>query len=427
MSPRCDHQLIFSSFLRDLSCRMPAVCGTPLTFTSFPLYPTSRLQQATHANHSNLTRTAPPQFSRCRSFAIQRSQNTSRQATISPAASQLMLPQESSQIQSPKVDKNAVNSTSATPIVTPLFSQSPTPFVPLFTSNRVFRSDNSERSASDNLIRPSVSGAQLIPMFSRKRMQSHVRQPVTNKNSGNTATLTRGDALQGTTSVSTQPRVHNTVYSQKPSSSVSNLSSSQILEREKVDSAFERNNARHGQILPEKRGSQTHESNTMGRGVTKETIESIGDIPLSTLCQGPKSPMTIFSESSFSRRDIPSERSPSSSTQVSKCLPQTRPGLIIIRQAPIRDIPLASSAGNVAHVQVGDTASLSIEQRDENHLLLNGTPTNRLPRSLACPMEHVRGANIPEPFSTLIQSRPDLARKRQVHCFIRICLVFKPP
>ena len=421
MSPRCDHQQIFSSFLRDLSCRMPAVCGTPLAFTSSPLYPTSRLQQATHSNHSNLTRSAPPQFSRCRPFAIQRSQDTIRQEASFSSASQLILSQASTQTQSPKVDNNTVNQGNTTPIASPLFSQSSTPFVPHFTSNRVFRAHDPERTASGNI--GSSSGAQIIPVFSRKREQSHVRQPEINKNRGQSLTLSRGVPSKATTSISAEPRVRNTVLSQKGSSSALTLNSSQTAEREKMQAAFERNNARLGSTLPEKRTCQTQESNTMGRGINGETTQIIRGTPLLTLSQGQKSPTTVFSELSFSRHDIPSPRSPSSSTQVSKCLPQQRPGLIITRQAPISDNPSALLAGNA---QVGGIARLNTEQRgqqDENHSLLNGTSTNRLPMSLASPTDHVRLANIPnqlfEPFSTLIQSRPDLARKRQVHCYKR--------
>lgn len=82
-------------------------------------------------------------------------------------------------------------------------------------------------------------------------------------------------------------------------------------------------------------------------------------------------------------------------------------------------------------MQVRGTASLNIERRairDENYLLLNGTPANRLQMSLAGPTEHVREVNIPdqlfEPYPTLIQSSGDLARKRQVQYTYLSC--FKP-
>ena len=397
---------------------MPAVCGTTLTFTSSPLYPTNRLQQATHANHGNLTRTAPPQFSHCRPFAVQRTQETTRQATISPAASQMTLPEKSFQRQSPRVNNTAVNEPSTKTIATPLFSQSLTPFVPRFTSNRVFRSADSERTVSGSLVRPFVTSAQTIPMFSRKRVQSHFRQPITNKNSGNTVNLTRAVTPEAATSVSREPRVRNTEHS------------SQISEREKIESAFEKNSARHIHTLPEKRSCQRQEGITMRPVVNRETLKSIGEVPLLISSQERKSPTAVFSEwSSFqTRHDITSARSPSSSTQVSKCLPQTRPGLIITRQTPISDNPSASSVDNATSVQVG-VATLNIEQRerDQNRLLLNGNPTNRLDMSLASPSEHARRANIPdqfEPFCSWNQSRPGLARKREVHCCIRTCPVF---
>lgn len=427
MSPRCDHQLIFSSFLRDLSCRMPAVCGTTLTFTSSPLYPTNRLQQATHAYNGNLTRTAPPQFSHCRPFCTQRTQKTTRQATISPAASQMKLPEESFQRQSPRVINNAANQPSTKTIATPLFSQSPTPFVPRFTSNRVFRSADSERTVSGSLVRPFVTSAQTIPIFSRKRVQSHFRQPITNKHSGHTVNLTRAATPEAATSLSIEPRVRNTVHSQKALSSVS-LSipnSSQISEREKMESVFERNI----HTLPEKRSCQSQEGNTIRPRTNIELLQSIGEVPL--LISSRKSPTEVFSESSFqSRHGTTSARSPSSSTQVSKCLPQTRPGLIITRQAPINDNPSASSVDNASSKQVGGTATLNIEQRGErnqNHLLVNDNSTNRLVMSLASPTKHARRPNIPdqfEPFCSWNQSRPDLARKREVHCYIHTCPVF---
>ena len=397
---------------------MPAVCGTTLTFTSSPLYPTNRLQQATHTNHLNLTRTAPPQFSHCRPFAVQRTEETTRQATISPAASQMTLPEKSFQRQSPRVNNSAVNEPSTKTIDSPLFSQSLTPFVPRFTSNRVFRSADSERTVSSSLVRPFVTSAQTIPMFSRKQVQSHFRQPITNKNSGHTVNLTRAVTPEGATSVSIELRVRNTEHS------------SQISEREKIESAFERNSARHIHTLPEKRSCQRQEGITIRPGINRETLQSIGEVPLLISSQGRKSPTAVFSESSFqSRHDITSARSPSSSTQVSKCLPQTRPGLIITRQAPISDNPSASSVDNATSVQVGGIATLNIEQceRDQNRLLLNGNPTNRLDMSLASPREHARRANIPdqfEPFCSWNQLRPGLARKREVHCYIRACPVF---
>lgn len=366
---------------------------------------------ATHANHSNLTRTAPPQFSHCRPFATQPSQETTRQAT-----SQLILSQTSSQTQSPRVDNDAVNQSRTT---SPLFSQSSTPFVPRFTSNRVIRSDNSERTVSGNISSPRVSDVRIIPMFSRKRVQSQVRQPLTTKNSAQTEPLTREVATKATRSVSKEPRIRNTVHAQGATCPVLTLNSSQIVEREKMETAFEMTNLRLGLTLPENRSCQTQESNTMGRRINKGTIQNMGESPLLTFSEGQRSLSTVFSESSFSRHDIPSTWSPGSSTQVSKCLPQTRPGLIVTRQAPTIDNPSASlPAGNVNYVQVGDNASLNIEQRgqrEENH---SSTPTNRPPMSLACSTANIRGANNPEQlfehFSTLIQSRPDLARKRQV-------------
>ena len=73
ISARCDYQLIFSSFLRDLLSRMPAVCGKPLSLTSSPVYPTNRLQHASLTKHNNLTRTAPS-MKHCIPFTVQHGQ-----------------------------------------------------------------------------------------------------------------------------------------------------------------------------------------------------------------------------------------------------------------------------------------------------------------------------------------------------------------
>lgn len=421
---------------------MPAVCGTPLTLTSSPLYPTSRLQHATHANHSNLTRTAPPQFSHCRPFTIQpqRTQEATRQAGTSPSASQLISSQVSSQMQSLKECNNAVNQALTTPIPSAFTSYSSTPFVPRFTSTRVMRSEDSERTAPTSLVRPPSSGVRIIPMFSRTRVQSHVKQPTGNKNMGHTTALTRGATPRATTTASRAPLVRTTVHAaQNALSSVSSLNSPQVVERARMENAFEENNMHLDHTLPKKRSCQTHQSNMNGRGVNGGRIQGIGETPSLTLSQertiesmSKNSPLTVFRESSFNEHDVPLARSPSISTQVSKCLPETRPGLVIT-QAPIGGHLATSFTSNTTQGLMGDTASVNMEQwsmRDENYSTLGGTPINRLPTSVAGPREHIQEGISPgqlfEPFSTSIQSSGVLARKRQVNyeCIVNYCACF---
>ena len=181
VSPRCDHQLIFNLFLRDLSTRMPAVCGTPLTFTASPLYPTSRLQHASRANHSNLTKRTPPQFNHCRPFTIQAHQtpedSPGQVVRASPSGTQLVSSQASSQIQSLTEFNNAVIQPRTIPTGTPFPCLSSTPFVPRFSSNRAVSNSScvlDRTPASGNTVHPST-GARIIPVFSRKRVQSHVK------------------------------------------------------------------------------------------------------------------------------------------------------------------------------------------------------------------------------------------------------------
>lgn len=419
MSPRCDHQLIFSSFLRDLSCRMPAVCGAPLALTSSPLYPTSRLQQATHANHSNLTRAAPPQFSHCRPFAIQAQHkpDSARSSPSTSSASQLISSQASSQIQPQREDNNAINQLGTTPTGTPFSHLSSTPFVPRFTgSKRAASSDDSDQTVSHNLGRPSTSGARIVPMFSRKRVQSHVKEPAGNNNSGHKTALTRVATPWATTkTVSRMPLVRHTVQTPSALSSASSLTSFQVEGRERMENAFERNNIHLGHTLPETRSCQTHESNVMGRGINGGAIQGIGENPSSNLNR-------VLPIESMDKDSpvIPSARSSSPhSTQVSKCLPQTRPGLVIT-QAPIRGhLSAASLTGNLQRPAVGH--SVNMEQRritDGHYSSLSDTPTNRHPMSVTGFREHIQEDTSPcqlyEPFSGLIQSSSDLARKRQV-------------
>ncbi|KAL9974439.1 hypothetical protein ACROYT_G011469 [Oculina patagonica] len=427
VSPRCDHQLIFSSFLRDLSCRMPAVCGTPLTLTSSPLYPTSRLQHATHANHSNLTRTAPPQFSHCRPFTIQpqRIQEATTQTGASPSASQVISSQASSLIQSLKGRNNAVNQALATPVCTALTDHSLTPFVPRFTSTRVMRSDDSERTAPTSLVSPSSSGARIIPMFSRKRVQSHVKEPAGNKNIRQTTALTRGAAPKATAAESRVPMVHTTVHAQNALSSVSSLNSPGAVERARMENPFEANNMSLDHTLPEQISCQIHQSNMMMNG--GRISQGIGEIPSLTLCQewtiesmSKNSSLTVFHQSSYNGHDVPLARSPSVSTQVSKCLPETRPGLVVT-PAPIGGHLATSFTSNTPRGPMGDTVSLNMEQRsmrDENYSTLGGTAINRLPTSVAGQVREGIGlGQLFQPFSTSIQSSGVLARKRQVNGF----------
>ncbi|KAJ7383154.1 hypothetical protein OS493_030306 [Desmophyllum pertusum] len=398
--------------------------GTP-ALTSSPLYPTSRLQQATHANHSNLTRAAPPQFSHCRPFAIQaqHKQDSARSSPSTSSASQLISSQASSQIQPQREDNNAINQLGTTPTGTPFSYLSSTPFVPRFTSSkRAASSDDSDQTVSHNLGRPSTSGARIVPMFSRKRVQSHVKEPAGNNNSGHKTALTRVATPWATTkTVSRMPLVRHTVQTPSALSSASSLTSFQVEGRERMENAFERNNIHLGHTLPETRSCQTHESNMMGRGINGVAIQGIGENPSSNLNR-----VSTIESMDKDSPVIPSARSSSPhSTQVSKCLPQTRPGLVIT-QAPIRGhLSAASLTGNLTQGSaVGYTARVNMEQRritDGNYSSLSDTPANRPPMSIAGPRGYLQEGNSPgqlyKPFSGLIQSSSNLARKRQVNGF----------
>ena len=394
---------------------MPAVCGAPLTLTSSPLYPTSRLQHATHANHSNLTRTAPPQFNHCRPFTIQAqriTQDSAEQAVTSPSESQLISSQAFFQTQS-RERSNAGNQPLTTPNASAFTSHSTTPFVPRFTSTRVTRFDDSERAAPSSLVRPSSSGARIIPMFARKRVQSHAKEPTENKNNGHTTAFTRRSAPTATTAVSRVPLVGTTIHAQNAPPSVFSLNLPQVVERERMENVFEQHNIHLEHALPERRICQTHQRNMDGRVTDGRTIHGKGESPSLTLRQGRTIELMSKNSLSYNGLDVPSASSPSTSTQVSKCLPQTRPGLVIT-QAPTVGHPAASvNTSSASQEQAGDTPHMEQgRMRGGNHLTVSGTP-----------MSDISPGQLFEPFSTSFQSSGVLARKRQVPCASLFVLV----
>ena len=393
VSPRCDHQLIFNSFLRDLSCRMPSVCGTTLTLTSSPLYPTNRLQQATHANYSNLTRTEPAQMNHCRPFTIQeqRTQDFARQANASAAESFISSQPASSQIEFQTGSDKTINQLKRTPLVsqvattpstnqsrttpsyTPISSclSSETRFVPCFTSNRVVKTVNSvaERSVSCNQ-NWSTSATRLIPTFSKKRVQPGGHKPTL------TATVS-------------QARVGNSLQTQNSTLLASLQPSSRIARRME--------NTSQGHALSQHRvhrGSPDYVTN--GEGINGTMEYGVGDHPSPTAVQ---------------RNAIVKAQSADSSTQVMKRLPQSRPGLVITQAVPTSGQRQREKNATPQEFEgIWDINSLL--ERDSSD-----TPTSTLSVSVCGPGEHtapLHPLQLHESFPAQFYSNVDRTRKRQV-------------
>lgn len=119
ISARCDYQLILSSFVRDLSSRMPIVCGKPLSLTSTPVYPTNRLQRASLTRHNNLTRTAAT-MNHCIPFPVHHGQEKVMHAN-SPLGSAVASP-VSSQSKSSRFQFEREVMNSSQKRVTPILS-----------------------------------------------------------------------------------------------------------------------------------------------------------------------------------------------------------------------------------------------------------------------------------------------------------------
>lgn len=419
MSPRCDHQLIFNTFLRDLSSRMPSVCGTALALTSSPVYPTSRLQQATHANHSNLTRTAP-QLNHCRPFTIQEqlgAQDSRRQADTPPLTTFMSSQTTTSHIQFETGNDNTdnqqrtipfVNQPRITPSNTPLFSylSSETPFVPRFTSNRIVNSVP-EQTVSCNSNCPSTSGTRIFPTFSKNRVQTQGKQPKEN-DSGQRTVFVGASTPASTSTVSSFRCLGNSMPTQSATFSASFHPSPRI--------ARLIENATHVHSLSQQSNSQNHVNNLMGRSINPTIQGSSSDISSSLNQESMIESMFTNSLAEINRNPTATAHSAYSSTQVSKCLPQRRPGLVITQTTPISGHVAAPLSSHITQGPREATVN-SQEQRgnrDVNYLWrhnLSDSPASRLPIPASGPRGHT---TLVQPFLTQFQSSADLTRKRQV-------------
>ena len=339
---------------------MPSVCGTPLALTSSPVYQTSSLQQATRANHSNLTRTAP-MMNHCKPFTFQepRVQNSPRLANVSPSAAIVSSQNKSSQLKSGTESEISVNQPrKAFPVChlrsTPLINQtmttpsintskptrsstlpfsflsSGTRYVPRFTSYRMTKSlnINSEQSVCWNANCP-ASGSQIVPTFSRKKSLADGKKT-------NERTFRSGNVLgMGTTpkeaAFASRVRVvNNSAQTQNATLAASSQPSLPRTPGSRMGSTCQS----HSLSRLQQRRCQNVVSSSIVRYINGTNQYCVGgDSSVS-------SPEWMTRNSSKSLRASESNATPAtqnanSSTQVSKCLPQSRPGLVVTRVAPI--------------------------------------------------------------------------------------------
>ena len=405
---------------------MPSVCGTPLPFTSSPLYPTNRLQQATHANHSNLTRTAP-QLNHCRPFAFQgpRVQDPTRHSDGFPTASFMSSQAESSQIQfQTGCDKNVnqpittptVNQARVTPSVnqlktTPLLDQprntpsNPPPYSCLsvgtrfvlsarFTSNRVVTSVSNS----------STSGTRIVPTFSKKRVQSRGNEP-TDTNSGQRTVLARGSTPNVRAAISRVRLVGNAAQTPNAPPSGSTQPSPRV--------ARWMENASLVHPLSQQTGRQNPANNYMEQAINRTMYGDVRGISSSlsqeSMIESPftNSPAVVHMHASSPELAV------STSTQVSKCLPQKRPGLVITQAAPASGHLAALFTGHVTQRPREDTVHLQEQGSDWG--VDSYTPPGRLPIAVPGPREHPNPVHfLKYEASAGFQSSADLTRKRQV-------------
>ena len=388
---------------------MPSVCGTPLTLTSSPLYPTNRLQQATHANYSNLTRTEPAQMNHCRPFTIQeqRTQDVARQANASAAESFISSQLASSQTEFQTGSDKTINQLKSMPLVsqvmttpstyqprttpasyTPISSclSSETRFVPRFTSNRVVKSVNPDAERSVSCSRSwSTSATRLIPTFSKKRVQSGGHKPTL------TATVS-------------QARVGNSLQTQNSTLLASLQPSSRIARRME--------NTSQGHALSEHR---VHRANpdyvTNGGGINGTMEYGVDDHSSKTSLERMIERLTN-SPTVAQRNATAMAQSADSSTQVVKRLPQSRPGLVITQAVPTSGQRQRAKNATPQEFE-GRWDINSLLERDSSD-----TTTSTLSVSVCGPGEHAAPLQLLQHESFPAQfhlANVDRTRKRQVH------------
>lgn len=291
---------------------MPSVCGMPLALTSSPVYPTSSLQQATHANHSNLTRMAP-KMNHYKPFTFQSQNESSQLKSGTESEISIHQPRKVSPVSQLNQAMTTPSITSKpTPSSTLSFSflSSETRYVPRFTSHRTTKSldVNSEQSVCWNANWP-TSGSQIVPTFSSKER---------NFRSGNVLGI--GTTPKGAAFAS---RVHVVGNSAKTLNAT--LASSSQLSLPRMGSTC-----------------QSHSLSLQQRGCQNVVPSSIVPNGTNQCCVGEDSSVSSPEWTTRnSSKSLPASESnaaaqnANSSTQVSKCLPQSRPGLVVTRVAPI--------------------------------------------------------------------------------------------
>lgn len=377
---------------------MPSVCGTPLALTSSPLYPTNRLQQATHANYSNLTRTDRAQMNHCKPFTIQeqRAQDVAREANASAAESFISSQPVSSQIEFQTGSNKTVTQLKSAPFVsqvtttpstyqpsttpsdTPIFSclSSETRFVPRFTNNRVVK------SCSRNW---STSATRIIPTFSKKRVQPEGDKP----------TLTAAVP---------QVRVGNSLQAQNSTLWASLQPSSRIPRRME--------NTSQGHALSQRRvhkGSPDYVTN--GGGINGTMEYGVGDHSSNSSLERMIERFTN-SPTTGERNATATAQSADSSTQVLKRLPQSRPGLVVTQAVPTSSQRQREKNATPQEFE-GIWDIYSLLERD-----LSDTPTSTFSVSVRGPGEHAAPLQLPQNESfpaQLLSANVDQTKKRQVH------------
>lgn len=380
VSSRCDHQLIFNSFLRDISMRMQTVCGAPLTFTSSPLYPTSSLKLASHANHSNLTKKTPPQFNQCRPFTVQGTNTLedTRKQVVTSSSSRLVSSQPTSY--NPVVQPSTKSSGSPFPHL-PL-----SPYVPCFTKNSSVSSiyhDSDLITASSNSV-SRFTGTRITPMFSRKRVPSHGKEQHTGNNEkGHKTDLRGGYTPRATTVLSGVPSIYHADKPQNDLLSNSSLISRQAKMRKTVGNESGNKTTRLSRTLLESRNIHAEERRSMSDAAN----EDIGESVLSQIWAIENSPTELIDGASFASRDISFGHSSRHSCQVSRSLPQTRPGLVITQASKRRNIAASptdnsscgSSSSSVTENAGPGTSPCLLNKPRSSPVQINDLPNEGMP------------------------------------------------
>lgn len=368
---------------------MPSVCGTPLTLTSSPLYPTNRLQQATHANYSNLTRTDRAQMNHCKPFTIQeqRAQDVAREANASAAESFISSQPVSSQIEFQTGSNKTVTQLKSAPFVSQV-TTTPSTYQPSTTPSDtpIFSCLSSETRFVPRCSRNwSTSATRIIPTFSKKRVQPEGDKP----------TLTAAVP---------QVRVGNSLQAQNSTLWASLQPSSRIPRRME--------NTSQGHALSQRRvhkGSPDYVTN--GGGINGTMEYGVGDHSSNSSLERMIERFTN-SPTTGERNATATAQSADSSTQVLKRLPQSRPGLVVTQAVPTSSQRQREKNATPQEFE-GIWDIYSLLERD-----LSDTPTSTFSVSVRGPGEHAAPLQLPQNESfpaQLLSANVDQTKKRQVH------------